>query len=179
MVQVAVPFPLGHWLVNSARWPAGAAVSVTVTPDAGPFWAQICTVNDAVWPRSMLDFVPWTPTQSSAADDAGAGLAVGDGGEIGLPVGDGEGLRLKAPGDGDAVAEAEADGVADDGSVWHWLSPLEAAAAAEESAAVSEAPGMPPDMPQTRKPPATMLTVSTRGRQSRLPTATSQGCSRG
>lgn len=179
MVQVAVWFPLGQRLVNSGRWPAGAAVSVTVTPDAGPFSAQTCTVNDAVWPRLMLDCVPRTPTHSSAGDGGGVGLAAGDGGGVELAAGDGEGLRLKGPGDDDTVGEAEGDGSPDDGSGWHRVSPPEAAAAAEESADVNEAPGIPPDTPQTRKPPATMLTVSTRRCESSLLIACSRGYSCG
>lgn len=55
IVQVADPFPPGQRPVNRAACPCGAAASVTDTPDAGPFWAQTWTVNDAAWPRLMPD----------------------------------------------------------------------------------------------------------------------------
>ena len=47
MVQVADPSPLGQRPVKSGSEPEGDPVSVTVTPDADPFAAQTCTVNDA------------------------------------------------------------------------------------------------------------------------------------
>jgi len=69
IVQVAVPFPPGQRLVNSGTSPCGAAVSVTDTPEAGPFWAETCTVKDAAWPGLMPDSDAWTLTHSSAADE--------------------------------------------------------------------------------------------------------------
>ena len=66
IVQVADPFPPGQRPVNVAAWPCGAVASVTDTPDAGPFWAETWTVNDAAWPRLMPDWDACTLTHSSA-----------------------------------------------------------------------------------------------------------------
>ncbi len=50
-------------------------MSVTDTPGAGPFWAEICTVKDAAWPALTLDPEAWTLTHNCACDE---GDALGD-----------------------------------------------------------------------------------------------------
>jgi hypothetical protein len=75
IVQVADPSPLGQRPVKTGCSPAGAPVSVTDTPDAEPFTAQTCTVNDAAWPVLMLDWEVWTLTHSSAWMVVGEGVA--------------------------------------------------------------------------------------------------------
>jgi hypothetical protein len=44
IVHVADPFPPGQRLVNSGSSPCGSPVSVTETPEAGPFSVETCTV---------------------------------------------------------------------------------------------------------------------------------------
>jgi hypothetical protein len=69
IVHVAAPFPLGQRLVNAGCSPWGAAVSVTDTPDAGPFWVETCTVKDAARPGLTLDADVWTLTHNCACGD--------------------------------------------------------------------------------------------------------------
>ena len=47
-----------------AAWPEGATASVTDTPEAGPFWVETWTVNEAAWPRLTLASDAWTVTHS-------------------------------------------------------------------------------------------------------------------
>jgi hypothetical protein len=66
MVQVAAPSPLGQRPVKSAWSPDGLAVRATVTPEAGPFSSETCTVYVAEWPAATLDAAACTLTHSSA-----------------------------------------------------------------------------------------------------------------
>jgi len=145
IVHVAVPFPLGQRLVNSGCWSWGVAVSVTDTPEAGPFSAETCTVYDAAWPGLMLDWDGWTLTHSSAgfADEVVEGEAVGD-----------------------------ADAAAGSGS--HWELRAVSAAAAVVSADAAGMPCGPLTRPQLREPPAMRQAASTRMCASRLKAGASQ-----
>jgi hypothetical protein len=103
ITQVADPFPLGHRPVKVATWPCGAALSVTDTPEAGPFWAETCTVYDAAWPRVIAGSEAWTVTHSSVAGEGddetlGEDEALGDG-----PADRGSHWELVAAGAADAA----------------------------------------------------------------------------
>jgi len=69
------PSPLGHMPVNTGSTPDGAELSVTDTPDTGPFSADTCTLKDAVCPGLTLDWEFWTLTHSSAGLTADAAAA--------------------------------------------------------------------------------------------------------
>lgn len=110
IVHAAVPFPLGQRLANSGCWPWGVAVSVTDTPEAGPFSVETCTVYDAAWPGLMLDWDGWTLTHSSVGfeDEAVEGEALGD---ADAAVGSGSHWELRAVSAAAAVVSADAAGM--------------------------------------------------------------------
>jgi hypothetical protein len=64
IVHEAFPLPLAQPLVNVGFWLAGWVVSVTVTPEAGPFCVEIVTAYLAACPRLTLDWEVWTVTHS-------------------------------------------------------------------------------------------------------------------
>lgn len=90
MLQLDVPFPLGHELAKRGRGPPGAVVRASVTSCAGPFWVQAWTVQVAVLPVVMSGSAAWTLTHSSGVPAAAT------------------------------VGEADGAGLAAEGSGWHW-----------------------------------------------------------
>ena len=102
IVHVAEPSPPGQRLVNTGSSPCGAPVSVTATPEAGPFSAETCTVKEAAWPRRMPDSDAWTLTHSSAAEEDGDGV---------VAEGSGSHWELVAASAVTAVLSADAGGI--------------------------------------------------------------------
>jgi hypothetical protein len=66
IVQEAAPLPLAQPLVNVGFRLVGWAVSLTVTPEAGPFTVEIVTAYPAFCPRWMLGCERLTVTHSWA-----------------------------------------------------------------------------------------------------------------
>lgn len=102
---MAAPFPLGQRLVKVADWPEGAAVSVTDTPEAGPFSAETCTAYAAAWPALTLVAEACTLTHSSPWNEAGA-VAEGEG--EGVAAGSGSHCELAAASAAGAVISGTA-----------------------------------------------------------------------
>jgi hypothetical protein len=106
-VHVAAPSPPGHRPVNTGSRPGSAELSVTDTPDTGPFSADTCTVNDTAWPGSTLDPEFWTLTHSSTG------------------VGAEDGASTVA--EGEEAGDVDGEGVTEVGSGWHAESTADAA----------------------------------------------------